>query len=518
MRAKTGEPAKAAAGSSLKECGSHANFAVSTMPFPAGEPVVPETKPAVSRSQLVVWPDALLITVCAGLLLWMLFVPPLIGLANDGDFGRVLGNLSLAADSSQNLRYFVSQYQHVPWRWNSHLPMSGVWVARVAVAISHVVSKGPDFDVRFLAALYSVLLLAAVYGLLRLLRSCTLTVRLVVGGLAIWIFTDVAYAAYFNSFYAEAMALVSLLLMLIAALHIVAAHQMRWPVWVGFTLAALFFVTSKAQYATAGIFPALFVLLAPISLPGIGRRLLRTGLCALIIVAIVGELRTTAPWYKGVAEFDIVFSNIPKTSPDGQQELKELGLEPSYIKYMGASPWPQGPNWLAQFYARLGPWKVFKFYLAHPLRTLAILDGDLRTSTAHLRNLPNYRRVDGFPPGTITHHFCSWSDLRSRLFVLWPYHILLWFGIVVAGASWIAVRRWGSFSSRAAALCLGTVFMAMLEFVVASLGDGNDTARHLLMFHALTDVTVCFVVAAALLFPMRELGIKSAVVHLPRID
>ena len=434
----------------------------------------------------------------------MLFVPPLIGLANDGDFGRVLGKLSLAADSSQNLRYFVSQYQHVAWRWDSHLPMSGVWVARAAVAISRLVSKGKDFDIRFLTALYSVLLLAAMYGLLRLLRPCALTARVVVGGLAIWIFTDVAYAAYFNSFYAEAMALVSLLLMLVAALHIVTARQMPWPVWVAFLSAALFFVTSKAQYATAGVFPALFVLLAPISLPAIRRRVLRTILCALIIVAMVGELRTTAPWYKGVAEFDIVFANIPKTSPDGQQELKELGLEPSYIKYMGASPWPQGPNWLAQFYARLGPWKVCKFYLAHPLRTLGIMSIDLRTSTAHLRNLPNYRRMDGFPPGTMTRHFCSWSDLRSRLFVLWPYHILVWYGVVAAGASWIAMRRRGSYSSRAAAVCLGVALMAVLEFGVASLGDGNDTARHLLMFHALTDVTICFAVAAALLFRKRE--------------
>jgi hypothetical protein len=434
----------------------------------------------------------------------MLFLPPPIGLANDGDFGRVLGKLSLAGDSSQNLKYFVSQYQHVAWRWDSHLPMSGVWVARAAVAISHLASTGKDFDIRFLAALYSVLLLMAMYGLLGLLRPCALTVRILVGGLAIWIFTDVAYAAYFNSFYAEAMALVSLLLMLVAALHIVAANQMRWPIGIAFMLAALFFVTSKAQYATAGIFPALFVLLAPISLPKLRRRVLRTILCALIIVAIVGELRTTAPWYKGVAEFDIVFANIPKTSPNGQQELKELGLEPSYIKYMGANPWPEGPKWLAQFYARLGPWKIFKFYLAHPLRTLAILDGDLRTSTAHLRNLPNYRRMDGFPPGTMTRHFCSWSDLRSRLFVLWPYHVLVWYGGMAATAAFIALRRRGSFSSRAAAVCLGVVLMGVLEFGVASLGDGNDTARHLLLFHALTDVTVCFAVAAALLFRTRR--------------
>ena len=472
------------------------------MASPAGEPVAAETKPtAVSRSRPVLWPDALLIALCAGLLVFMLFVSPLIGLANDGDFGRLLGKLSLAADDTQNLLYFESEYQHVPSPSYSGLSMSGVWVARCALGVAHLAGTRPNFDIRFLAALYCLLLLAALCGLLRLLKSCAIPVRLALGGGAIWIFTDVAYSAYFNSFYAEPMALVSLLLMLVAALHIVAARRMRWTLWAGFTLAAVFFVMSKAQYATAGVFPALFVLLAPLPLPAMRRRLLRGGLCAVIIIASIGELRATAPWYKGVATFDIVFSNIPKTSPDRQQELMELGLDSSYIKYMGTNPWDLGPAWMAQFYTRVGPWKILKFYVAHPLRTLAILNGDLRTSAAHPRTLPNYRRVDGFPPRTMTRHLCSWSDLRSRLFVLWPYHILIWFAMVMAGATWIAVRKRGAFSSRAAALCLGVVFMAALEFAVASLGDGNDTGRHLLLFHALTDVTVCFVIAAALLLP-----------------
>ena len=439
--------------------------------------------------------------ICAGPLLFMLFIPPLIGLANDGDFGRMLGKVSLAADDSQNLLYFESEYQPAPSPSYSGLSMSGVWVARTALGVAHLAGAGPNFDIRFLAALYCLLLLAVLFGLLRLLQSCAVVVRLVLGGVVIWIFTDVAYSAYFNSFYAEPMALLSLLLMLTAALHIVAARQMRWYLWAGFTLAAIFFVMSKAQYATAGIFPAVFVLLAPMSMSPMRRRLLRGVLCALIIIASLGELRGTAPWYKGVATFDIVFSNIPKTSPDGRQELRELGLDPSYIQYMGANPWSLGPAWMAQFYTRVGPWKILRFYLAHPLRTLAILDGDLRTSAAHPRTLPNYSRVDGFPPRTRTRHFCSWSDLRSQLFLRWPYHILIWFGIVIAGACWIAVRRRGSFSSHAAALCLGVVFMAALEFAVASLGDGNDTGRHLFLFHALTDLTVCFVVAAALLLP-----------------
>jgi hypothetical protein len=75
-------------------------------------------------SRPVLWPDALLILLCVIRLLFMLFVPPLIGVANEGDFGRILGKLHLATDTAQKHIYFVSRYQHVPWGWDSHLPLS----------------------------------------------------------------------------------------------------------------------------------------------------------------------------------------------------------------------------------------------------------------------------------------------------------------------------------------------------------------------------------------------------------
>jgi len=42
---------------------------------------------------------------------------------------------------------------------------------------------------------------------------------------------------------------------------------------------------------------------------------------------------------------------------------------------------------------------------------------------------------------------------------------------------------------------LGIVTLAIGEFCVASLADAAETHRHLFIFHACTDLTICFVLA-----------------------
>jgi hypothetical protein len=44
-------------------------------------------------------------------------------------------------------------------------------------------------------------------------------------------------------------------------------------------------------------------------------------------------------------------------------------------------------------------------------------------------------------------------------------------------------------------LALGIAFLAVGQFVASTLADCLDMARHLFLFHACTDLTVCFAAA-----------------------
>ena len=85
--------------------------------------------------------------------------------------------------------------------------------------------------------------------------------------------------------------------------------------------------------------------------------------------------------------------------------------------------------------------------------------------------------------------------MRSALFHRAPWYLPLWYLLFVAGSGTAIVRRRSPVSTRMAWLALGIALLGAGEFLASTLADNADMARHLLLFHACTDLTVCFAVA-----------------------
>jgi hypothetical protein len=124
----------------------------------------------------------------------------------------------------------------------------------------------------------------------------------------------------------------------------------------------------------------------------------------------------------------------------------------------------------------------------------------LRQDAAWIRtpDVANYRRQDGFPPGTLADRFNWWSKLRSRVFAVFPVHIAILY-LVVGGVSLacffrpaLAVR-WPLYPV-AVALVIG----GAIEFFASALLDCLETARHLFIFHVISEMLIICAVAAVL--------------------
>jgi len=304
--------------------------------------------------------------------------------------------------------------------------------------------------------------------------------------------------------------LLALLLLTVAGLSLSLSERLSWTWWAVFTGSSVLFVTSKPQHALEGLILALLALAllrkaAKPELPDSARKILAVLTMTTLVVAGAFEMRAAPSWYKSEATFNIIFLDIPKTFPDHQQELKELNLPQNEEKYFGVNLFTLNRDLVLSIYRRVGYSPLIRFYTHHPGATLQILWGDIVASTFPLRPLPlaNYRLEDGYSAFTMTSHFCFWSDLRAGLFRVWPAHILVWYGLVIAAAAGV-MKKGRTTSQRSLALvCLSICLLGMVEFAVASLGDGGDTRRHLFLFHALTDITVC-IAAVAVTYFLRE--------------
>lgn len=434
------------------------------------------------------WPEVILLGLCAALCSIQIFAPPYIGLANNGDFGKVFGRFAIAPPDggARNFTYFVSDYEYRPrYRWKSNFKSSETVLAAVPILLAKTFGAHV-FNIRWLGAVHLLLFLCGYYLLLVWLRRYGTVFVLGIGGLALWIFTDVAYVAYFNSFFSDTAAMLGLLLMAPLALHSLDPQsRLRHAL----PLAALLLITAKTQHAFWGILPAAFL---------IWRKHL---VSAALLIAAEAIMILSTPWtYKTAPLFSVIFYKLAPHAPVPQSAVRELGLGEAEFRYIGTHAYtPGNPGvdipWLRSFTARTSYARVLRYWLRHPGEAARALHADLVTFAPGMRqmNLANFRREDGRPPAQLSDRFAVWSALRERLYRRWPFLVVAWYASVIAAAAAMRKRHRGP-----AVICLGMAAIGILEFCFASLADAIETERHLLLFHAATDVTICFAGACVL--------------------
>ena len=436
----------------------------------------------------------------AGLLILQLFVPPFIGLANNADFGKVAGWLSLAPVDGwdSNFVFFQPDWiRHQRDYWRSPYYSSETVLAWLAATLSGATAaEGAHFDIRVLGAIHAAFLLAAM-GIAVRWRAVAVA--------AILAFGDVCYIAYCNSFYMDAAAMCSLLLMVAAAAWMAVTERPTVVQFLVYGFAGLVFVTSKTQHAIWFLLVTSFLAMQCRRGPRIAGALI----AAVLLCAAGLELGTAEPSNRAQALFNKIFFQLGPMGAD----LRELGVRPEEMRlvgthsYMPGSPALDRP-WVNAFYARTGYGRLLVWYLRHPGGALRVLNQTLRTDAPAMRseNLSNYRREDGHPAGARTDRFAGWSGIRSAMLARWPYLVAVWYVVFVAGC----IRGRGR-AGGLAHLALGVAVLGAGEFLVAALADCLETGRHLFLFHVCTDLTICFAVAAVVSGSLKTCVTSSSV-------
>lgn len=464
-----------------------------------------------SRWSSCAWLEGAFLLLCAALLIWQLLLPGFVGMADNGDFPKVAGPLCLAGADHEtgNFAYFQPDYlRGAASCYHPHIGSSAIVTAWVASLLELALGNKTHFDIRWLGALDALIFTGVYYLLLVLVRPLHLVARMVLALAGLWIFADVGFAAYLNTFYSDVPAMLGGLAAIFLAVLLARGQQITPGLLALFGLAALFFVTSKAQHVLCGVIPLAAILWFGGRSHDLRGRLV-AGLAALAMLAggswMIGS---TPAWYTAQSRFNLIFNKIARMSKTPEQDLRDLGLSQDDARYSGTHAYMPGnpmfdDQWRNQFYARTSYARVGAFYLRHPTRALRILRSDLRLEAPLRRLYSNFPKSYGRPPRAQTERFNTWSFLRTWLFRLWPEHVVVWYAIVILCAPWLAMRGRSRFQAALLWTTLAVALAGACEFCVASLADGAETARHLWMFHVFTDVTIFLaLVLAASLYPL----------------
>ena len=440
-------------------------------------------------------PELILLLIASYILARQLLLPGYIGLANNGDFPKVIGRFDLgpADGRSSNFLFFVPSYQFGPQNhWISPVISSEIAVAALPIWLVRATGAGV-FNIRAMGLLNSLMFLAAFYAGLIDLRRFGRTAQALAGMAALWILADVAYAAYFNSFYSDSPAILGALLTFAGAIRVAHEERPSRGAFALFAAGALLFVTSKSQHGLFAIFPAAFA--AATALRAGRLKIAGFTLAAMLLGGGVVDFVFTPKFYAAEALFNVIFLKMTPHSATPLQDIREFGLPGSYSKFVGSHAFMPDvpvadPEGAAEFLRQTGGYtKLLRFYLRHPEWPLRFLRSDLESQAPFIRpnNLSNFPKSAGRQPGALTMDFASWSDARSSLFLSWPWYVPVWLGVFLLGAA--TVRKKDAGERRVAWFGIGVAVLACLEFAMASLADGGETYRHLLIFHLMTDFT-----------------------------
>ena len=421
---------------------------------------------------------------------WRVFVPPLLGLANNGDFAKIAGPLRLGPASGaadDRFAYVTRDYRRAAeYAWDSHYYSSEAVFALTAYELSAAFQKRDRFDIRWMGLVHLAAILAAFVWWLAALRPLGAAAQIAAGLMAIFIFSDAAYLAYCNTFYTDAAALAGILLTLAALVDLAVRGYSVWRL-AGFAAAALVLATSKTQHALLALPLAILVWIVVRN-----RQALVAG--AMVLAAGVFFILVSPANYRADPTFNLVFYKLTPKSPAPLDDLAALGLDPGDARFIGMHAYMPGAltsnyDTALELVRRVSAGRIARFYLSHPRRMGAILRRDLQENGGKLQvaGFGNYTRDSGRPPQSLASSY--WSENRARLLQGAPWLIPLWLAAVAAVC--LMIR------SKLAWVCLGVAAMAALEFTVASLADALDTVRHLLLFQTLLDITLIWAVTAA---------------------
>lgn len=462
-------------------------------------------------------PELVILSLATGALCYQLLLPPIVGLTDNGDFGRIIGRVGLQSEVPPDPSggYITRSYIRVArYDWSGY-DSSELLITTAATTVNRLVSKDDRFDLRVLGVVHLLLLLVGLATILLGLRPLGRARQWIIGSLLLVVFVDVAYVSYLNTFYSEPASLVFLLATIGIGIwgvtHRPSGGQ-RIALLCAFTGLAALLVISKPQHALLALPLAIIAyrLATPTigPAPPVGRwSVLGLSCATFLIVASFTYLQLGLPDHFRTANlYNLIFAEILPHSASPARDLEQIGLDSSLTSLAGTTVYTPGnryfdPATRAALLADVDHIDIVRFYLGHPRRFLD-LAGRASSNTGTLRPpyLGNFEQSSGLPPYYQSRAFDWWSTIRERHVPWGPLPLTIFLG----GNAIVAILRWwcspkASSQHGMAELHLAVVSMAVMQFLSVLLGEGEyELVKHLFLFNALLDLCLVFLALAAL--------------------
>jgi hypothetical protein len=444
---------------------------------------------------------AITLSAMALVLSYQLLIPPVAGLADQGDFARICGVFQLGPKASIADRYYASvtrsyirdsEFKTPGWE----MATSELVPVGTAIFPGRLISRDGSVDITVVGLVHILVFLFAA-GLILVAAMPRLSVagRAILCVALVFIFCDGGYALYFNSFYTESAVIVFLFLLFGAWLWIARDGRADVAHLTAFAASGVLWIFAKPQVAPLGFILGLYSLrFARLT----NRRRARWGavaVSAVLVLASVAQFRLTPAAMRQAAVYNLVFRQMLPNSPQPEEDLRDLGLDPGWKTYGGTGAFTVDsglhvPGFGEELLRRCDNARIAWFYVRRPQRLWLLTAGALPYSSWLRPPYGNFEKQ--YAPMTQSTKWRMWTEFKQHWVSPLASLVLAFLGVSGAITLFRALLRrtlWGEMYGMLALL-------GVVAFFVVILGDADDIVRHMLMYNLIADVCVVFAVIA----------------------
>lgn len=452
---------------------------------------------------------------------YVLFIYPRPGVADQGDFYRVISVSGLElTDKYKNYSDFDKFYNFIipeykisdieGLKFLGGVPTTSLSFLIILISLICKICGQSIFKTEYLAIAYSMLYIFSIYAIFKYINIMSRATLLLLILVSSFVFLDGNYLIWFNSLYGEPMMIIALMLYISSWIYyiyhknVLKLDKILFPVISFIFLTSFLFLTSKMQVITA--LPIISLMLFKIlwenrKLLSIVQSLILYFLFFIVLIYPIG-INLNSSSLSNDTHYNSVFSGILKDSKNPSQDLLDLGLNPDmaveagkdsylpidkYVKYIPGSNLTEN-----EFYSKITNGKLIKFYITHPIRLIEGMEYTANHAFFTGTFLGKYEQSYSDQPINTFHRFTLWSDLRAKVFPKKLIFIISIYAAVFAISLFVYIKNKISEEIKnKIQLFWSLMFIGLLQFPMPYIGNGQcDTSKQLYLFNFIFDIII----------------------------
>lgn len=466
-----------------------------------------DSKKIVALKKFFMTPQ-FLATLVAGLIIgYLMFIPPINGYADNGDFARAIYFNGIYPISSHYtyLKYLQPHYGIMQY-YNEHQAMlfssQGIFI-KLAIFINQLFYSKKIFDIRFIGMLYYIFYLGGIYFLTTALTYGTKKkTNYLIAGLIVFIFADSSWSLYFNSFFAEPLMIITMLYLGAAIILLGKNCNHKLAVFAVYLVASLILITVKQQNAPLALSLSLLTCGLFFVFKQKKHKYLLLFSIALLLAAGFATYDLITSDFSQINKYQTMSRGVLLKEKDPGSDLERGGISRQFGLLKGeiyGQTYSEASQTSAvvekDFLEKFDFGWVLKFYLVHPnefqrMLDIAAKDGYL----IQVRAVGDYQKAPGTHPYQQTHYFTLFTLIMGAFFPKRiAFYILL---CLILTVLYLIIGFLGFKNNETESILkcfkmLAFVTMILGTFVISIVGDGDaDLAKHLIMVPLTLDLII----------------------------